>query len=85
MEISIYTYSESEQVREYYSCGLEYYLCLYKVNIFMGGLMGQFALYFALNARELYRSTWPTSAYYLQGYSRGSNWDHIKAHTPKYS
>ena len=60
MEISIHTSSESGLVREYYSCGLEYYLCPYKVNTFMGDLMGQFALYLASNTRMLYRSTWPT-------------------------
>ena len=33
MEISIHTYRESGVVREYYSHGLEYYLCSYKGGI----------------------------------------------------
>ena len=47
--------------------------------------MGQFALYLGSSARKLYRSSLPTSAYYLQGHSRGISEDHSEAHTPKYS
>ena len=69
-------------VREYYSHGLEYCLSpysAYKVNIFIGGYMGHFALYLGSIARNLYRSSWPTFTYYLQGYPRRIIYNHSKA------
>ena len=70
MEISIHTSSESgwwgNTIPVVWSI-----TCVHIIEHFHGGLMGQFALYLASNARDLYRSMWPISDILLLNQSKG--------------